>query len=133
MRGAGSPLALDLGGSAGTSEAPRPVRKVRREAVVRLVEHATFPRTRRDAGWRRDYTLDLSPQGLCLRTEVAAPVGSLLRVLVRGVDGRPSLDGLARVVWSVQERPGAARVGLALLAVRRGRTERGVRLLRVAR
>jgi hypothetical protein len=74
-------------------------RKARRIATVRLVEFAPFPRERRDEQWGVGFTLDLSSQGACLRTKEAAAVGSLLRVVVRGVDGRPTLDSIARVVW----------------------------------
>jgi hypothetical protein len=132
MRGAGSQLALEFGGSASPIENPRRVRRVRRAAVVRLVEHAPFPRARRDAGWRRGFTLDLSPQGLCLRAEEAVPVGSLLHVLVCAVGGRPSLDAIARVAWSAQDRPGAARVGLELVAVRSARERAPAPHLRLA-
>ena len=117
MREVGSQLSLEFG-SCGSSAGSRPLRKVRREATVRLVQYAPFPRVRRDEQWRSGFTLDFSPAGACLRGEEAAAVGALLRVIVRSVDGRPSLESIARVVWSVRGRAGEARMGLALLAAR---------------
>ena len=113
----GSQLSLDFG-SCGSSAGSRPLRKARREATVRLVQYAPFPRVHRDEQWRAGFTLDLSPAGACLRGEEAAAVGTLLHVIVRSVDGRPSLESIARVVWSVRGREGEARMGVALLAAR---------------
>jgi hypothetical protein len=125
MRGAAGVLASDPGGGSGVLTAPRSRRKVRREAVVRLVELAPFPRVDRTQGWRRGLALDLSPRGLCLRAEEPAAVGSLLHVLVRDVDGRPFLDAVARVVWS---STGSARTGLEIVARRGGRPPARLRL-----
>jgi hypothetical protein len=123
MREARTQLSLDFGGG-GSAIALRAARKARRVATVRLVEFAPFPRVRRDERWHVGFTLDLSTQGACLRTKEAEPVGSLLRVIVRGVDGRPTLDSIARVVWSAQGRFGEVRMGLNLLASRTRRPKR---------
>jgi hypothetical protein len=88
---------------------------------MRLVEYAPFPPVHRDERWRAGFTLDLSPLGACLRGEEAAPAGTLLHVVVRSVDGRPSLESIARVVWSARGPSGEARMGLALLAARERR------------
>lgn len=117
MREAVNQLSLDFG-VGGSSLGSRAARKARRVATVRQVEFAPFPRARRDERWTNAFTLDLSSQGACLRTREAAPVGSLLRVIVRGVDGRPTLDSVARVVWSANGRFGEVRMGLAMLAAR---------------
>jgi hypothetical protein len=85
---------------------------------MRLVEYTPFPRVRRDQRWRHGFTLDLSSRGLCLRTEEVAPIGSLLRVIVRSVDGRPSLDAVARVAWATHGLGGAPRLGLEIMASR---------------
>jgi hypothetical protein len=88
---------------------------------MRLVEYAPFPRVHRDQQWRHGFTLDLSPRGLCVRAKVVAPIGSLLRIIVRSVDGRPSLDAVARVAW-VARNPGAQpRMGLEIVAARERR------------
>lgn len=123
MREAGSQLSLDFGG--GGSETPmRSARKARRIATVRLVEFAPFPRVRREERWNVGFTLDLSTQGACLRAKAAEPIGSLLRVIVRGVDGRPTLDSIARVVWSASGKYGEYRLGLSMLASRTQRPRR---------
>lgn len=93
---------------------------------MRLVEFAPFPREHRDERWGVGFTLDLSSQGACLRTKEAAPVGSLLRVVVRGVDGRPSLDSIARVIWHARGRFGEVRMGISMLASRARRPVRVV-------
>jgi len=123
MREARSQLSLDFEGGGGVTTM-RSVRKARRIATVRLVEFAPFPRARREERWHVGFTLDLSTQGACLRATETEPVGSLLRVIVRGVDGRPTLDSIARVVWSANGRFGEVRMGLALLASRSRRPGR---------
>jgi len=120
MRGAGGQLAFEFGGNAGTDR-PRSVRKVRRDATVRLVEYAPFPRVHRDEQWRHGFTLDLSPRGLCVRAKVVAPIGSLLRIIVRSVDGRPSLDAVARVAWIARTPRSWPRMGLEIVASRERR------------
>ena len=84
------------------------------------------PRVRRSERWNVGFTLDLSSQGACLRAKEAAPIGSLLRVIVRGVDGRPTLDSIARVVWSARGRFGEVRMGLSMLDARSRRPLRVV-------
>ncbi len=113
MRGAGGQLAFDFGGNASAGR-PRPVRKVRRDDAVRLVEYAPFPRIQRDSRWRHGFTLDLSSRGLCVRTKDVAPVGSWLRIILRSVDGQPTLDCVARVAWS-EDRGGSPRMGLEVI------------------
>jgi hypothetical protein len=89
------------------------------------VQYVPFPRVHRDEQWRTGFTLDLSTAGACLRGEEAAAVGALLHVIVRSVDGRPSLESIARVVWTQRGSAGEARMGIALLA---GRDRRPLRL-----
>jgi hypothetical protein len=93
-------------------------RREKRDPLVRQVEIHPFPRVllaRQQIGTTRD----LSASGLCLRADEEQPVGSLLRVIVRGVDGRPALESIGRVAWC---RPAAADtswVGLSLVASRK--------------
>ena len=117
MRGEASQLSIDFGVPESTLGL-RSARKSRRVATVRLVEFAPFPRERRDERWSLGFTLDQSAEGACLRTTDAAPVGSLLRVIVRGIDGRPTLDSIARVVWQARGSAGEVRMGIAVLAQR---------------
>jgi hypothetical protein len=123
MREAKNQLSLDFEGG-GSVTTLRSVRKARRIATVRLVEFAPFPRARREERWHVGFTLDLSSQGACLRAKETEPVGSLIRVIVRGVDGRPTLDSIARVVWSANGRFGEVRMGLSVLASRNRRPRR---------
>ena len=125
MRNGVGQLSLDFGRPESTLRS-QAARKARRVATVRLVEFAPFPRERRDERWGVGFTLDLSSQGACLRTKEAAPVGSLLRVVVRGVDGRPSLDSIARVIWHARGRFGEVRMGISMLASRTRRPARAV-------
>jgi len=94
---------------------------VRRDETVRLVEYAPFPRVHRDQQWRHGFTLDLSPRGLCVRAKEVAPIDSLLRIIVRSADGRPSLDAVARVAWVARTLGGDPRMGLEIVASRERR------------
>jgi len=89
---------------------------VRRDETVRLVEYAPFPRIQRDQQWRQGFTLDLSSRGLCVRAKDVAPIGSLLRIILRNVDGQPALDCVARVTWSEHPSGGSPRMGLEVVA-----------------
>jgi hypothetical protein len=105
-----------LGDSATTTSAPeRGTRRERREEVVRHVEYCPFPRARPDQGLRTGFTRDLSASGMCVRVDTPEPVGSLLRVTLREVDGKPRLEGIARIVWSSPTIDGGHWLGLSLL------------------
>lgn len=121
----GGQLALDLEG-AGASAAPRSARAETREQLVRLVEYAPFPRSSAEQRTRIAFTRDVSPSGLCLGATSAEPVGSLLHVTMRCVDGRPTLETLARVSWCDCDAEGRFLVGLQLVGERRP----GMRLVR---
>jgi hypothetical protein len=83
---------------------------------MRHVEYCCFPRVRADQHVRVGATRDLSASGLCLRAEQAEPRGALLRVTVRGIDGRPEREAIARVVWQAPASDGMHWLGLALIA-----------------
>jgi hypothetical protein len=104
-----------LGTGATGAAAGKGTRRERREEVVRHVEYCPFPRARPDQGMRMGFTRDLSPSGMCVRIDTPEPVGSLLRVTLREVDGKPSLEGIARIVWSSPTIDGGHWIGLALL------------------
>lgn len=74
-----------------------------------------FPRGRAADGRAMGFTRDLSPSGLCLRVERPEPKGALLRIIVRGIDGRPALDSIARVMHCRPDAGGRHALGLALL------------------
>lgn len=119
-------LTLDFGGSVRGSEASRPARVERRESIVRLVEYAPVPRMSVEQRCRKAVTHDVSASGMCLVAAGAEPVGSLLRVTVRCVDGRPTLDAIARVAWCAAAEDGQHRIGLALVR----ETRAGMKLVR---
>ena len=82
-----------------------------RGADVRLVEYCPFPRATAARGWRLGFALDVSSSGLWLEVEPGLRIGSLLRVTLRSIDGRPTLDVLARVV---EQRLGDGRCEVEL-------------------
>jgi hypothetical protein len=87
-----------------------------REDTLRIVEYTGFPRLVPEARPRLGFTRDLSLSGLCLGTEAAEPIGSLLRVTVLEIDGRATPASVHRVVWCSSERDGRFWLGLELLA-----------------
>ncbi len=97
---------------------PNAKRREQREPLVRRVEFCRFPRVCADQRQRVGFTRDISRSGLCLRTEQPEPVGSLLRLVVRGVDGEPQPAALARVAWTRRDEDGSHWMGLAQLASR---------------
>ncbi len=125
MTGSAHQLAFDFGGNGAHATLPGASRREARQPVVRLVEYRPFPRVASDARWRTGLTRDLSDSGLCLRSELPQPVGSLLHVVVRRVDGRPAFESVARVVWC-ERVSGRFLVGLGLVA-RRSREPARVR------
>jgi len=110
-RGAGdetradAPLSLALlqaGPRHSESRGPRRVesRREPRQETVRRVEYTAFPRVGSDTGTRVGFTRNVSQSGMALGVEEPLPVGSLVRVVVQHVDGRPDFDAVARVAWA---------------------------------
>lgn len=93
----------------------RTPRRERREEVVRHVVYCPFPRASSEQRERVGFTRDLSPSGMCVRADAPEPVGSLLRVTLRSVEGRPRFESIARVCWAERTIDGACWLGLALL------------------
>jgi hypothetical protein len=52
---------------------------------------------------------------MCVRVDIPERVGSLLRVVLRDVDGRPRLESIARITWSGPTVDGGHWIGLALV------------------
>ena len=100
-------------------------RRERREQVVRHVEYCRFPRVCADQRPRLGFSRDVSPSGLCIRTEMEEPVGALLRVMLHGVDGQLEQEAIARVARTAPTKTGAHWLGLALVA---GAGERAIRI-----
>jgi hypothetical protein len=102
-------------GVSGAAEARRTPRREERVEVVRSVEYTPFPRVSSQQRGSVGFTRDVSPSGLCLRVEAPERPGALLRVAVRGVDGRPARVAIARVVWTAATVDGAFWLGLQIV------------------
>lgn len=94
---------------------PGPIRREPRRDTVRIVEYTRFPRVSPDPGPRIGFTRDISASGMCIGTDEAETVGSLLRVSVRDLEGRPSKPCIERVVWCSRNREGRHWIGLERL------------------
>lgn len=84
------------------------------DAEVCVVECCPFPRVSATRGWRGGFARERSATAMCLELDAAQPVGSLLRIVVRGIDGRATLDVLGRVT-SCSERDDRVRLDVALV------------------
>ena len=104
-----------FGSDAAPSSVGAGTRREPREELVRHVEYCPFPRARPDQCLRVGFTRDLSPSGMCVRVDTPERVGSLLRVILREVDGRRRLESIARIAWSSPTVDGGHWIGLALL------------------
>ena len=101
-------------------------RRASRARAVQVAEYAPYPRVSSDQRSRVAFTVDQSERGMCLNAEAAEELGTLLRIVLRGVDGRPTLDALARVVWLLPRDDGRFHMGLSVVA-------EGMRRMRVVR
>lgn len=101
------------------------IRREPRREGLRQADYGAFPRMSLDAEKHMGLLLNESDKGLCLAASNNQPVGTLLRVMVRGLHGHISRDVVARVVWSKETSAGHFRLGLALLR------ESGPRMSRV--
>jgi hypothetical protein len=110
-----------FGSGATGSSAGEGTRRERREKVVRHVEYCPFPRATPDQCLRVGFTRDLSPSGMCVRVDTPERVGSLLRVILRDLDGQPKLESIARISWSSPSIDGGHWIGLALVELGRAR------------
>jgi hypothetical protein len=121
-------LSLELGGRESPGPAAHsPTRQERRVRRVRMVEYSAYPRVAPDQRTRLGSTCDLSASGMCLGVDRAETEGALLRVILRGVDGRPTYDMLTQVVWCRAQPGGGGRFRLGLRRVAEARRQ----LLRV--
>jgi hypothetical protein len=91
------------------------IRSESRQAVVHVVEWSRYPR--RSVGEKRNvaYTQDRSDMGLGLDLPESVEPNELLSITLRDIDGKHSIEGLARVIWCRPAEGGRFRAGLALL------------------
>ena len=108
-------------------------RSEKRQTVVRIVEYSRYPRSARDERRLVAFTRDESPSGLCLTAKHPERKGTLLRVSVRNVDGRSSLEALAEVVWCGARGDGSYWIGLSLLELTETNAVQPRRMLTVRR
>jgi len=94
---------------------PNPERMNPRRHALRLVEYSHFPRMDLDAGRQSGLALNESDSGLCISVPGREAIGELLRVTVRGLNGRSTRDVVARVVWCRNAEKGRFRIGLEML------------------
>ena len=87
-------------------------RREPRMDVVRIVEYTRFPRMDEDATPRIAFTRDLSASGMCIGADGPEPPDTLLRVTLRGVDGKPGATVVDRVVWCRPAHDGRWWIGL---------------------
>lgn len=91
-----------------------------RSRVVRIAEYSPYPRVSSEHRRQLGYTRDASPSGMCLGVETPEALGALLQVTVRQVDGAPSHETLARVIWCGPRTGGRFWIGLELIGAESG-------------
>jgi hypothetical protein len=89
-----------------------PFRSEPRRDEVCIVEYTPFPRVAAIQAPRIGFTRDISDSGMCIGSDHAETVGSLLRIVARGADGRPERPRVERVVWCRATRDGRHWIGL---------------------
>jgi hypothetical protein len=89
-----------------------PFRDEPRREAVRIVEYTPFPRTDSGQQPRIGFTRDLSASGMCIGSDHPEAVGSLLRVVVRDVDGATARPCVERVAWCHATSDGRFWLGL---------------------
>lgn len=91
------------------------VRREERREGLRQVDYGPFPRTSLVAGSRLGLLINESNSGLCLVSNQHEEVGTLLRVVIRGLHGHTSRDVVARVVWCRKKLADRCLIGLELI------------------
>jgi hypothetical protein len=115
-------LMLDSRGLARALHPGMPTRHESRQKLVRMVEHRPFPRAHAGEGRAVGFTRDLSRSGMCISVERPEALGSLLHLILYGLDGRPTLDSIARVARCERDARGRLWLGLALVDPARAET-----------
>jgi hypothetical protein len=92
-----------------------PARQEKRERVFRVAEYSPYPRVGRDQRRLNAFVRNESTSGMCLVSDQSEPVGCCLQVGLQGVDGFPTRNALARVVWTRPQTNGRHWMGLSLV------------------
>lgn len=98
---------------AGPPHAVEPAAEDRARAM-RIAEYTPFPRVSRHQQKKLGFTSDEAGPILRVAARSREKPGTLLRVAVLGIDGRPQLETLARVAWCQENGGGYVSLGLAL-------------------
>jgi len=94
---------------------PRSIRRETRTDEIRIAQYSAFPRENPSQQPRIGFTRDVSSLGMCLGVDRPEPLGTLLRVDMRRIDGKSMGASIARVVWCTGSRDGRYWMGLDLL------------------
>ncbi len=94
---------------------PQPIRLEPRADTVRIVQYTSFPRVSPDSAQRVGFTRDLSAYGLCIGADDPEEPGTMLRVIVREIDGRATRPSIVRVVWCAETGDDRYWIGLEQL------------------
>ena len=82
---------------------------------IRIAEYSPFPRESASQESRIGFTRDVSGLEMCLGVDMPEPIGSLLRLDLRTLDGEPLGASIGRVVWFNGSDEGRFWLGLDLL------------------
>ena len=96
-------------------ETSHPPRAEDRACVVRSFEYSHYPRNARQQQRLTGLTRDESLSGLCVVVDQPEPSGSLLQIALQTLDGDPSMQALALVVWCQPREDGRHALGLSLI------------------
>ena len=96
-------------------------RNEERDHTVRIVEYTPYPRRTRNERRRVGFTRDSSASGMCLGVDHPEPLGALLKIDVRRLDGQSMGASIARVVWCTGARDGRHWIGLDLMCETNGK------------
>ncbi len=96
---------------------PHRIRREPRTDTVRIVHYTRFPRVGSDSAWRVGFSRDLSAYGLCIGADDPEESGSMLRVIIREIDGRATRPSIVRVAWCAETRDERYWIGLEQLTV----------------
>lgn len=86
-----------------------------RTETVRIVEYSEFPRRVSEESLRLGFTRNISKSGVCLGVDRPEPVGSMLRLGIRDLDGGRVDARIGRVAWASAARDGRHWIGIELL------------------
>ena len=103
------------------NSAPTPIRREVRSDEIRVAQYTPFPRETASQQPRVGFTRDVSGLGMCLGVDEPEPLGALLKIDVRSIDGQSMGASIARVVWCSGSRDGRHWIGLDLLCETNGK------------